>query len=247
LASWTTRTAHAAAATVFHEFLDLFDLIGREHAPRRQHRVHTLLRHLSTQVRDLLDFPHDGVLIGVVGPHQFFELDAAQLEIGSRPDASLLRFHIDFMQARNLRGRQIQSGTHTRIVRHTQNSPATAESATSSESAAPVLSHHAMAPKASATALESSAPPFATEAVLSRSTGFVLPLHPGRMLPLPSILAVRLLILAPRHHRCSHYHKKYRRDPSNSLSHCRFSSCPHLNHTIISRELLRRKSQEKHI
>src|ERR1017187_3289281 len=117
------------------------------------------------------------------------------------------------METRNLRIREIQIGAHAGIVRHTKKPP------TAAESAVPVLPHHAAAFKTFARTFATESELTTPESGFFRSPELGRPSHPGGMLPLPSILATGFFILAPSDHRCSHHHKKYRRDPSNSLSH----------------------------
>jgi len=90
-----------------------------------------LLRHLSPQVGDLLDFTHDGIAVRIVSPQQFAELDAVQLQIGASLYGGFLRIHGELMQAANLLVRQTQFGAHAGIVRQMQKSRSSAESVSS--------------------------------------------------------------------------------------------------------------------
>jgi hypothetical protein len=90
---------------------------------------------------------------------------------------------------------------------------------------------------------------FAAKSVLALRSEFVRTLHPHPrgVLSLPSVLTARPFILAPGDDRRRHHNQKHCRNPSDSLSHNRFSFCPHLNHTITGPELLHQISLKKHI
>jgi len=119
----------AGGAAILHEGLDLLDLVGGEHAARREHRFDARLLHLALQGVDLIEFLHDRIVVGIITPHQFPQLNLVQLHIRARLHGSFLRVYTNLVQARHLLVTQTQRGAHARIFRHAQEARAAAKSA----------------------------------------------------------------------------------------------------------------------
>jgi hypothetical protein len=109
-----------AEAAILSEGAQLLLLLRREDIPRREQGLHMLLHPLAAQLGDLLNFFHNRVVIRIVSPQQFVELDAAQFEICASLHGGFLRIYGNLMQAVGLLVRQIQIGTQATIIGQTQ-------------------------------------------------------------------------------------------------------------------------------
>jgi hypothetical protein len=150
-----------AEAAILSEGAQLLLLLRREDIPRREQGLHMLLHPLAAQLGDLLNFFHNRVVIRVISPQQFAELDAAQFEICASLYRGFLRIHGNLMQAVDLLVSQIQIGARSGVVGQTHNARPTPESVPS------VPPTHSMMSKVSGRTL---------------TGGFMRPLPTGRFL-----------------------------------------------------------------
>jgi hypothetical protein len=231
--TWTSRAASAlhhasafwtASAEVLSEGLELFDLLRREDAARREHGLHALLLHLSSQGVHLIDFLHDGVVVRVVCPQQFTQFDVAQFEIRARLDGSFLGVYADLVQALHLLVSEAESLANARVLCQAKKRLALAKStpAAALPTISP-LSWPAEFPRAAA-----GKPVLTTPLVLGRH----------RTAPL------RVAILSSRYHRSRQQNHQTQHSNCNSPSHNRISSCHFVWTEYVSASLPRMPANE---
>jgi hypothetical protein len=228
--SGATGATGAAKTTTLHEAAHFLELVCGEHTSRRKHGFHALLRHLSSQVGNLLDLAQDGFAVGIISAHQFAELDGAQLEVGTSLDGGFLGLYREVVQAANLIIRQLQLLADAGIFRHTQKARAATEAgaaalpshspasiATPAAAALPTHSPASIAtPAASAFKLPMTHP---AELVLAASTKLMLACRG----PLPARPSLRR-ILSPNNHGSGQKHHKSHRAKNQFPSHVQTSA-----------------------